>query len=613
MVGRGTLFIAATVALFSISGVAQAQTYEVIDTRPEWNGTSFISSFGVPNTATYGQTITPTSAQTRLHEFTFYLSHTSATAPQTQAFVYEWNPSTNRIVGSALYQSDVFTAPSGAAYSPVTITTGGVTLVAGTQYVVFLTTSTVASQANGSYKWGALTTNSYYSGGRFVFFNNSTNFSQLSSSMWSEIQQDLAFLMTFGLARPDYGTLNQNQQAAANSLLSYFDAHDTLPPAFADLSAEDLTVISGEVGTAAISSALHSSYMFLAQISDPFVTGSGSILPVSQQPAPLNSYSPDATQLSSQVALAALGGDTPSAAEAANNELAKAGVNSADVTGLGFETPWRMWGTAYGGAQDVNGDAGVGSSDLTTRSWGLATGFDRQLDGGKFGLALGGAGSTFSLDNDLGSGRAGIFNAGVYGSSAFGQAYVSGAAAYAYNSVDTSRAVMGNDYEADYDAHTLSGRLEAGYRHETSFAAITPYGAVQGASYFMPDYSETSKGGSAPMALNYEAHTESIVRTELGARLEHLIATESASIKLTGRLAWAWNADTARTVTASFQNLGAPSFTVDGAEPDRNALLVDAGAEFGISDNMSAKISFNGEFSGNVSAYGAAASLRYSW
>lgn len=611
MIGRETLFIAATVALFSLSGVAHAQTYEVIDTRPAWNGTSFISTFGVPNTATYGQTITPTSAQTNLQDFTFYLAQSSGTAPQVQAFVYKWNPTTQRIVGSPLYQSTVFIAPSGAGYSPVTVSTGGVTLVAGSQYVTFLTTSMTSPQSSANYKWGSIGSDGVYAGGSFVYFNNGMNFSLLSSASWSWISQDLAFLMTFGMPRPDYGALNRNQQAVAKSLLSYFDANDALPSAFAGLSAEELTLFSGEVGTVAISSALHSANMFLAQISDPYATGAGRTPLVSQQPAPL-SYSTDTTQLSSEVALAALGGDTPSAAEAANNELAKARVKSAQ-TGHGIETPWGMWGTVYGGSQDIDGDVAIGSTNLTTRGWGVATGFDRRLDGGKVGFALGGAGSNFSLDNDLGSGRAGVFNAGAYGSRTFSQAYVSAAAGYAFNSVDTSRTVMGNNYEADYNAHTLSGRLEAGYRHDTSFAAITPYGAVQGASYFMPSYSETSTGSSAPLALNYDSHTESIVRTELGARLEHFIATESAGIKLTGRLAWAWNGDTARTVTANFQNLGAPSFTVDGAEPDRHALLVDAGAEFGVSDNMSAKVSFNGEFSGNVSAYGAAASLKYRW
>ena len=58
------------VAFLALSVPASAQ---IIDTTPQWNGTQFISSWGVPNTATYGQTITSTATQTRLSSFTFQL------------------------------------------------------------------------------------------------------------------------------------------------------------------------------------------------------------------------------------------------------------------------------------------------------------------------------------------------------------------------------------------------------------------------------------------------------------------------------------------------------------------------------------------------------------
>jgi uncharacterized protein with beta-barrel porin domain len=350
----------------------------------------------------------------------------------------------------------------------------------------------------------------------------------------------------------------------------------------------------------------------MAQISDPFVTGAGSPVAATQSAGEPMGYSALNEKPSSVAALAALGAETPSAADAANKQLSMSGSHAADALTSYASFPWTIWGTAYGGAQDIDGNASVGSADVTTRNWGIATGFDYRIEDGKIGFALGGAGSSFSLDNDLGSGNAAVFNAGIYGAKTFGNAYISAAAAYAFNDVDTSRNVFGDTLEADYDAHTLSGRFEGGYRFETSLAAITPYAAVQGSSYFLPDYSETSVNGGS-FGLTYDSQTQSSLRTELGARLEHIIATETGSIKLTGRLAWAWNADNARDVTASFQNLAAPSFVINGAEPDRHALLVDAGAEFGLSEKVSAKLSFNGEFSGNVTAYGAAAKLSYKW
>ncbi|WP_137113395.1 autotransporter outer membrane beta-barrel domain-containing protein [Mesorhizobium sp. GR13] len=408
---------------------------------------------------------------------------------------------------------------------------------------------------------------------------------------------------------PAYSGLTSNQKAVATSLLSYFDSTGSLPAEFAALDANGLTQVSGAVATAAVSSGLHAADLFMGVISDPFVDYPAS--PVQQSSAPIG-FAQDSTEPSSVRALAALGEETASAAETANRQLAISGAHSADALGGYASSPWTIWGAAYGGAQDIDGNAAVGSADLTTRNWGIATGFDYSIEDGKLGFALGGGGSSFSLENNLGSGNAAVFNAGIYGSKTFGNAYVSAAAAYAFNSVDTTRAVFGDTLEADYDAHTLSGRVEGGYRFDTSFAAITPYAAVQGSSYFMPDYSENSVNGG-PFALSYDSQTQSALRTELGARIEHIIATETGSIKLGARLAWAWNAENARDVTSAFQSLAAPSFTIDGAEPDEHALLVGAGAEFGISDNLSAKVSFNGEFSGNVTAYGAAAKLSYKW
>lgn len=627
MVGRVSFGAVAAAALFALTGAARAQALETVETFSAWDGTTALQPYAVPDTATYGQTITPGATQNVLHDFTFYLSYQSGTPTQSQAYVYEWDAANGHITGSALYESGVITGPSDPAFTPVTVDTGGITLIPGTQYVLFLTTSSIPGQANGAYTWGGMFTD-LYAGGSMVWNNNGIDFSALNT-MWSvSTGADFAFILTFGLLpptpptpptppvppeppappRPDYGDLSRNQQAVANSLLSSFDADGSLPLPFYILSADDLRVVSGEIATAAISSGLHSAELFMGQISDPFVASAGSPAETAAPAAPIG-YASDAAEPSSIAALAALGEETPATDEIANRQLslsASQGAGSTSAAG------WTIWGAAYGGAQDIDGDSDVGSADISSDNWGIATGFDYQIDGGKIGFALGGAGSNFSLANGLGSGDAAVFNAGIYGSKAFGNAYVSAAAAYAYNSVDTSRSVFGDTLEADYDAHTLSGRVEGGYRFNTTVAAIIPYAAVQSSSYFMPDYSERSVLGG-PFALDYDSETQSNVRTELGARLEHIIATEAGGIKLSGRLAWVWNADSARDVTAAFQNLAAPSFVIDGAEPDRHALLVDAGAEFGLGQNLSAKLSFNGEFSGNVSAYGGAAKLSYKW
>src|SRR5262249_33835921 len=151
-----------------------------------WNGSTFISSWGVPNTATYGETITGTSLRRNLRGFTFYLAQQSGTPPQYQAFVYAWDSVNRHTTGGALYTSAVRTAPTPVdanTYAPVAfdLTGGPVSLTDGQQYVVMLTTSSVVNGANGSYRWGALTNNTTYPDGQFVFQNNGTNFAQLGT------------------------------------------------------------------------------------------------------------------------------------------------------------------------------------------------------------------------------------------------------------------------------------------------------------------------------------------------------------------------------------------------------------------------------------------------
>ncbi|MGD9915951.1 MAG: hypothetical protein AB7S80_17880 [Rhizobiaceae bacterium] len=78
-----------------------------------------------------------------------------------------------------------------------------------------------------------------------------------------------------------------------------------------------------------------------------------------------------------------------------------------------------------------------------------------------------------------------------------------------------------------------------------------------------------------------------------------------------GRAAWAWNAVNARAITAAFQALPGQTFTVNGARPARNSAPLDLGIEASFDNGLAAKLSFNGEFSRNVSSFGASARLCY--
>ena len=195
---NGTGFVRKTWLPLSLLALFAAPAMAQIDTFPAWNGTSFISSFGVTNTATYGQTITVPSGASPLQSFSFQIGNCTANVT-ARGEVYAWDGS--KATGAALYESAPITVNSSAAFQVVTFTPGGLSLAAG-QYVLFATTSRDQSGAPASAcRWGALTNNTTIPGGQFVFENNGPDPTQWTSNTWSVIAEDLA-IQVIGLTPP---------------------------------------------------------------------------------------------------------------------------------------------------------------------------------------------------------------------------------------------------------------------------------------------------------------------------------------------------------------------------------------------------------------------------
>ena len=178
--------------MMGIAATAQAQNG--IDTIGSWNGSSFISSFGVTDTATYGQVISVPSGASPMTSFSFEIGNCGNNVTM-RGEVYAWNGT--MATGSALYESAPFTLTSSAAFQLVTFNTGSLSLAPG-NYVIFASTSKDQTGAPSSAcRWGALTNDTTYGvtgdALHFVFENNTTNVAQWTGSTWSVINEDLAF------------------------------------------------------------------------------------------------------------------------------------------------------------------------------------------------------------------------------------------------------------------------------------------------------------------------------------------------------------------------------------------------------------------------------------
>jgi Autotransporter beta-domain len=281
-----------------------------------------------------------------------------------------------------------------------------------------------------------------------------------------------------------------------------------------------------------------------------------------------------------------------------------------------FVQRWSAWGSAYGGSNKTAGDpAVVGSTDVTAGTHGFAAGMDYRISPNTTaGFALAGAGTNWGLAQGLGGGRSDAFQAGVYGATHLGPAYLAGALAFADHWMTTNRTAFGGDQlTARFGAQSYGGRLEAGYRVAVlPLSGVTPYAAVQAQAFHTPAYSETDLTGGS-LGLSYASASATDTRSELGARLDTLTAVGNMPLLLRGRTAWAHDWVSNPALDAVFQSLPGASFVVNGAAPPRDSALASASAELHVTPALSLSAKFDGEWAQGSQTYAGTGTLRYSW
>ena len=397
--------------------------------------------------------------------------------------------------------------------------------------------------------------------------------------------------------------LSQNQQNVATSLNTFFNNGGALPPGFVSVFGltgsnlgNALSQLSGEAATGGQQSAFQMGNQFLGLMLDPFVDGRNGAAGLG---GPAIAFAPEREQLPDDIALA-------------YSSVLKA----PPVKAPSFEERWSAWGGAYGGSNRTSGDpAVVGSHDLSARTAGFAGGLDyRVTPNTVVGVALAGGGTNWSLAQGLGGGKSDAFQAGVYGVTRSGPAYLAAAFAFTNHWMSTDRfAFAGDHLTASFNAQSLGARVESGYRFATAFGGLAPYAAIQAQSFRTPTYSETDVNGGG-FALGYAGRTATDTRSELGARFDRLLALNpNAALALRARLAWAHDWVSDPTLAAVFQALPGASFIVNGAAPVKNSALVSGGTELRLANGVSLIGKFDGEFASRSSTYAGTGMVRYAW
>jgi uncharacterized protein with beta-barrel porin domain len=321
---------------------------------------------------------------------------------------------------------------SGALYV-VTLnpTTSSLTIVTGT---ASLAGTVQAKFASGSYlakQYTILTATGGLGGTTFANLTN-TNLPAAFRDSLSYSGNSVFLNLTLGI---DTSGLNQNQQNVANAINNFFNGGGALPPAFVNgltgnALGNALTQLDGEAGTGAERAVFQLTNEFLQLMLDPFVNGRGN---VGGGGGPALGFAPEQRDnLPPDIALAYA------------SILTKAPPQS-------FEQRWTAWGSAYGGANNANGDPAVGSNNVTASTFGFAGGMDYHVTPYTVvGFALAGAGTNWGLANALGTGRSDALQAGAYGISWFGPAYIAGALSFSNHWFTTNRSALGDAITASF-------------------------------------------------------------------------------------------------------------------------------------------------------------------
>ncbi len=401
---------------------------------------------------------------------------------------------------------------------------------------------------------------------------------------------------------------NQNQQNVLNGLNNAIVAGNVIPANFQSLAnlpgpvlLNALTQLSGEDATGAQKSAFQLMQDFLNLLLDPSADGQGG--GVGGQ---LSQFAPEQdASLPPDVALAYA------------RALHKKPPPSSQLQPPDFEQRWSAWASGFGGSGTTDGNATVGSTNVTATDYGYAAGMTYHVTPGTdYGFALAGGGTNWNLTQSLGSGRSDSFQAGAYGTTHFGPAYLSGALAFANHWFSTNRIALGDNLTAKFQGQSYAARGEAGYRYAVPvtgyIVGVTPYAALQVQDFHTPGYSETdlSAGG---FGLTYNAVNATDTRSELGARFDNLTVWNGMPLVLRGRLAWAHDWVSNPALGAVFQALPGSNFTVNGAAPPKNSALTTAGAELHLTANWTAMAKFDGEFGSGSQTYAGTGTLKYSW
>jgi len=263
-----------------------------------------------------------------------------------------------------------------------------------------------------------------------------------------------------------------------------------------------------------------------------------------------------------------------------------------------------VWGSAYGSRAFVEGNGNA--ADSRSASGGFLAGADDWFGDVRLGIMFN-AGRSGVMTADR---RAGVesndYGLGIYGGTRFGATSLSFGAAYQRHDYSSTRVVGFPGFverlTADYSGGT--GQVFGEVAHEFDFGAVELQPFAQMAYVHDAREGFTETGGAS--ALTVSASSNDALFTTIGTRASAQFAIDDATLlTLTGGIGWRHAFADAPVTVNSFA--GGTSFAVSGAPIAANALVLEAGVDVDLNDNLTLGLAYDGQFSGGASDHGVSA------
>ncbi|GGD47753.1 ice-binding family protein [Sinisalibacter lacisalsi] len=407
----------------------------------------------------------------------------------------------------------------------------------------------------------------------------------------------------------DESELTENELAIAEALSDYVAGGGVLPIGFAILAAtqtaEELALslaqLSGEVVTGVAPTGMQAMNAFLDT-----AVGSGS-RPRNQVMAPSEPGIP-AGMVREKID-AVYGGKLGAAQP---GPVAPALAYPASLAAQ--PRPWDVWASAYGSRAVTDGDPNRGLQERTSQNLGFAAGLNHAVGSSSdIGIALSWNQANFALGNGFGSGTSDTLFVALRGQTSTDLGYLEAALAYGRSDITTDRTltIAGVDrLIGATTADTFAAHVEAGY-HMGNF---TPFAGLRAQSYTTHAFSETAASGTSSYALQYDEHTTTSLRSELGLDMQWVNERDGGAMTTFGlRAAWAHEFASNQPGTRSFVNAPGVTFPASGAARDRDSLILAANAGMAASNGLYFDGAIKAEYSRSSRDLGGSLTVGYRW